>query len=172
MKDQLFSITGDGGPRLLSEVLGVLAHRRTEVRSFNAHSEHLGYRIHVLVNVQDETAASLLHRRLDRIVGVTKTVRVGADDGHRLCSVLARVRCSDSNRGQVTDVARAFGAEIVEVLPASICLSYAATPSRVNEFLALIGPFGIRELAESGTIALTRGSRAASRPSLRRVALR
>jgi acetolactate synthase regulatory subunit len=71
---QLFTITGTRGPQLLPQLFGLIVHRQTVLLS--CHACRLGdeMQVQLLVDLPDDAGAELLHRRLDRIVDVVKTV--------------------------------------------------------------------------------------------------
>jgi acetolactate synthase-1/3 small subunit len=160
MPEQLYDILGRGGPRLLAEVTAVLSHRRVAVLSVSAWPTDIGeYRIHLVADVADPVAAELLHKRLDRIVGVVKTVRLETADSHSRQAVLIRVQADAATRGQIVDLARAFGADVVEVGAMTVSLFFGGDPVRVDELLALLAPFGVREHVCTSTVSLRRGER-------------
>jgi acetolactate synthase I/III small subunit len=167
---QLFTITGTRGPQLLPQLFGLIVHRQTVLLS--CHACRLGdeMQVQLLVDLPDDAGAELLHRRLDRIVDVVKTVHSPAPASHQLRAVLVRVDCDAHTRGQVTDIARAFRAEILEIGPFSMTLSFSGAPSRVTELLGVLDQFGVRELVDSGTIALRRGAQSPGVRTLRRAA--
>ena len=50
-----------------------------------------------------------------------------------------------------------FGASVVDLAPESIVLEATGSPGKLEALLAVLAPYGIRELARTGRIGLDRG---------------
>ncbi len=57
------------------------------------------------------------------------------------------------------DVVQLFRAKVVDVAPDAITIEVTGNSDKLADFLRVIEPFGIRELVQSGMVALGRGSR-------------
>ncbi|GAB2458931.1 acetolactate synthase small subunit [Jatrophihabitans fulvus] len=172
MTEHTITVSGQGGLRLLSAVCGVLRHRGADLSSMTcSHGATGELHLSLVVTADAERDIELLLKQLNRVVGVARTVHVTERLAHRRRLVLVRVRADDAHRGQVLDVARAFGAEILEVCPTSMSVALTADPRRVADFLDVLAPFGVTECIDGGTTALRTGSTrgVARRPHLSRV---
>ncbi|EXX79843.1 acetolactate synthase regulatory subunit [Rhizophagus irregularis DAOM 197198w] len=56
----------------------------------------------------------------------------------------------------LTDLAKLFGAHVVDVASDNVIMELTAKPTRLDAFIKLVKPFGILEAARSGTMALPR----------------
>jgi acetolactate synthase-1/3 small subunit len=56
-------------------------------------------------------------------------------------------------------LAQIFGAQVVDVSPSSLLFSITGEPRKLNDFLELLRPFGLVEMAKSGRIALSRDAK-------------
>ncbi|MEU9887638.1 acetolactate synthase small subunit [Sphaerisporangium sp. NPDC051011] len=149
---------------MLSELVGMLAHRLADVSSINAALDDDTCRVQLTVATTDPAAISMLLNRINRIVGVTKVVVLTDDLAHHRSATLVTVNAvTSADRTQLLEPARALGAEIVEVAAKTVTLSFAGTPRREREFLDLVEPFGIAEIARSGAIGVRRAQGPASR---------
>ncbi|WP_432979522.1 acetolactate synthase small subunit [Dactylosporangium sp. CA-233914] len=159
-------VSGTGRTRLLSELVGVLAHRLVDVTSINAAFDDSVCRVQLSVATTDPAAIDMLLKRINRIVGVAKVVVLTDDVAHHRSATLVTVSAvAGADRSQLLELAGAFGAEIVEVAAKTVTLSFAGTPRREREFLDLVEPFGVAEIAQSGAIGVRRARRPASRPN-------
>lgn len=164
MPAELLSITTHAGIRALAQLLGVLTHRQVELLAMTAHREGNGrYRIALEVDVPDVSSSDLLHKRINRIVSVVRTVPRPSESTHSRQAVLIRVAVDTRQRAQVCELARAFSAEIIEIVASCVTVSYLGETSRIEELLALLEPYGLLDVARSGTIALRRGKPARDR---------
>ena len=71
--------------------------------------------------------------------------------------MLVKVNANNSNRPQIVDAANIFRARVVDVAPDSVVIEATGTSSKLRALLDVLEPFGIRELVQSGRVALNRG---------------
>ena len=81
--------------------------------------------------------------------------------------ILVKVRAEPEQRGQVLDVVQLFTAKAVDVTNDAITIEATGSPEKLDALLKLLEPFGIRELVQSGLVAIGRGSRSISDRALR-----
>ena len=60
------------------------------------------------------------------------------------------------------DAANLFRAKVVDVAPDAITIEVTGNVAKLADFLRVIEPFGIRELVQSGMVAIGRGGRSIS----------
>ncbi len=69
------------------------------------------------------------------------------------------------------DTVQLFRAKVIDVAPDALTIQIAGNSGKLADFLSILAPFGIRELVQSGQVAIGRGSRSISERSLRPVAV-
>ena len=57
------------------------------------------------------------------------------------------------------DAVQLFRAKVVDVAPDAVTIEVTGNAAKLKDFLAVLEPFGIRELVQSGMVAIGRGSR-------------
>jgi len=85
--------------------------------------------------------------------------------------LLVKVRADAETRGQILDVVELFQAKVVDVSPDSIVVQATGNTDKLTDLRRLLEPFGIRELVQSGMVAIGRGPRSISERTLRPVAV-
>ena len=70
---------------------------------------------------------------------------------------MVKVSCDNTNRPQVVDAANLFRARVVDVSQESVIIEATGERSKLVALLEVLEPFGIRELIQSGTVAMARG---------------
>jgi acetolactate synthase I/III small subunit len=85
--------------------------------------------------------------------------------------MLVKVRADASSRGQVLEVVQLFKAKVVDVGTDAITIQITGNQDKLADFLRIVEPFGVRELVQSGMVAIGRGSRSISERTLRPVAV-
>ena len=147
-------------PGVLTRVAGLFARR-----AFNIHSLAVGVtevpgvsRITVVVDA-DAHLLEQVTKQLNKLINVLKVVELADDSSVQRDHLLVKVRADAATRGQVVQAADLFRAHVVDVAPDSLTLEATGTREKLQAFLDLMEPYGVRELVRSGTVALSRGSR-------------
>jgi acetolactate synthase-1/3 small subunit len=69
----------------------------------------------------------------------------------------------------VLDAVQLFKAKVVDVATDAVTIQVIGNAGKLADFLRVVEPFGIRELVQSGMVAIGRGPRSISERSLRPV---
>ena len=64
-----------------------------------------------------------------------------------------------------------FRAKVVDVATDAVTVQVVGNPDKLDDFLRIVEPFGVRELVQSGMVAIGRGSRSITERTLRPVAV-
>ena len=71
--------------------------------------------------------------------------------------VMIKVKANSSNRSEVTQICDVFRGKIIDVAKESLVVEATGNGNKIVAFIELIEPFGIIELARTGTVSLRRG---------------
>ncbi len=150
---------------LMQDRPGVL-HRAVSLfrrRGFNIESLAVGHSetpgVSRMTLVVDADDVEQVVKQLYRLVEVLKVTDVTNQPSVERESVLVKVHAPAANRAPILAVVEAFDARTADVGTATMIIEMTGTPSKVDNFLAVLRPFGIREMMRGGTIAMTRGTR-------------
>ena len=125
-----------------------LVSARTEVEGIN--------RLTIVVDACDVIIEQVT-KQLNKIVPVLKVVELEEEASIVRAIMLVKVNADNTNRPQVVDAVNIFRARIVDVAQESVVIEATGTPGKLRALLDVLEPFGIRELAQSGHVALGRG---------------
>jgi acetolactate synthase-1/3 small subunit len=78
---------------------------------------------------------------------------------------LVKVHAPSQSRAEITALATVFAAKVVDVGVTTMVIEMTGAPSKVDNFLEVVRPFGIKELMRTGRIALMRGERTVKPPA-------
>jgi acetolactate synthase-1/3 small subunit len=98
---------------------------------------------------------------------VLKVVELEPDRSVERELVLVKVKADPSVRYQIIELAEMFRAKIVDVGPEALTIEATGSPAKVEAMLELLDPYGIRELARTGRVALARGGKGITDKPLR-----
>lgn len=148
---------------VLSKVSGLFSRR-----GFNIDSLAVGItedssisRMTIVVD-GDEYIVEQLEKQLNKIIPVIKVRTYAPGEYISRELSLIKVNCPAKQRLDVMKIAELMGAEIVDVAVNTLTLQFADTHERFETLLDLLKPYGIREIVRTGTVAIEKGSKAAS----------
>ncbi len=158
MPKQILSVLVENKPGVLARVSSMFARR-----GFNIHSLAVGPAADpefsmMTVVVEDENLEQVL-KQLRKLVNTIRVTELNPKDSIEREVMLVRVAADASQRGELLEAAGVFKARAVDVGTTSITFEITGTPDKVNDFLELLRPYGLIELAKSGWIALARDSK-------------
>ena len=74
--------------------------------------------------------------------------------------VLIKLRMADAAaRSQVIEIVQLFRGKIVDVHSDAVVVEATGSPEKLAALLEMLDPYGVRELVQSGMVAVARGSR-------------
>ena len=170
MSRHTLSVLVENKPGVLTRVAGLFARR-----SFNIHSLAVGptehdeiSRITVVVDV-DEKPLEHVTKQLNKLINVIKIVELEPDSSVQRELLLVKVRADVAIRSHVLEVVELFRAHVVDVVPDAVTIEATGGPGKLDALLTALEPFGIREIVQSGTVAVGRGARSITDRALDRV---
>jgi acetolactate synthase I/III small subunit len=96
-------------------------------------------------------------RQLYQLVEVLEVTDVTSQPTVERETVLVKVHAPAVSRAPILAVVEAFDARTADVGTTTMIIEMTATPAKVDNFIAVLRPFGIKEMMRGGTIAMTRG---------------
>jgi len=154
----VLSLLVEDKPGLLTRVAGLFARRGFNIESLAVgKSEVPGLsRITVVVDVE-ATPLEQVTKQLNKLVNVIKVVEL--DQGATVLRehLLIKVRVDHSNRSQILEAVTLFRARVVDVAPESLVIEVTGDSGKVQALLRMLEPYGIKEIAQSGLLAIGRG---------------
>jgi acetolactate synthase-1/3 small subunit len=83
--------------------------------------------------------------------------------------LLVKVKADSETRGQVLETVQLFRAKVVDVATDAVTIEVTGNAEKLDAFLKVLEPFGVRELVQSGMVAIGRGGRSITDRTLRPV---
>ena len=153
----VLSVLVDNEPGVLSRVVGLFSGRGFNIESLNvAPTLESGVSHMTIVTSGDEQIIEQIIKQLRKLVTVIKVV-----DYQDLAAVeremmLIKVQADDSRRGEVLRIADIFRCKVVDVSLVDLTLEATGNHDKLGAIIGLLGKFGIKELARTGTMAMRR----------------
>ena len=160
MSRHVLSLLVEDKPGLLTRVAGLFARRGFNIESLAVgHSEIEGLsRITVVVDVE-ELPLEQVTKQLNKLINVIKIVELDQDASVQREHLLIKVKVENSTRSQVLEAVTLFRARVVDVAPDALVIEVTGDSGKVQALLRMLEPYGIKEIAQSGLLAIGRGGK-------------
>ena len=156
----VLSLLVEDKPGLLTRVAGLFARRGFNIESLAVgKSEIEGLsRITVVVDVE-ELPLEQVTKQLNKLINVIKIVELDPTQSVTREHLLIKVRVDNTTRSQILEVVNLFRAKVVDVATDALVIETTGDSSKIQAFLRVLEPYGIKEIAQSGLLAIGRGSK-------------
>jgi acetolactate synthase I/III small subunit len=160
MSTHVLSLLVEDKPGLLTRVAGLFARRGFNIESLAVgHSEIDGLsRITVVVDVE-ELPLEQVTKQLNKLINVIKIVELDPTQSVHREHLLIKVRVDNATRSQVLEAVNLFRARVVDVATDALVIEVTGDSGKTTAFLRVLEPFGIKEIAQSGLLAIGRGGK-------------
>ncbi len=170
MSKHTLSVLVENKPGVLARVAGLFSRR-----AFNIHSLAVGptehpeiSRITVVVDVE-ALPLEQVTKQLNKLVHVLKIVELDRERSVQRELLLVKVRADARHRAEILQVVDLFRAHVVDVSTDALVIEAVGTPEKLDALLAALQPYDVREIVQSGTVAIGRGARSITERALDRV---
>jgi acetolactate synthase I/III small subunit len=170
MSRHTLSVLVENKPGVLARIAGLFSRRGFNIDSLAVGpTEHPEIsRMTIAVNVEDSPLEQVT-KQLNKLVEVIKIVELAGAASVSRELLLVKIKADATTRGQVLEVVQLFKAKVVDVATDAITVQVVGNQDKLEDFLRIVEPFGVRELVQSGMVAIGRGGRSISERTLRPV---
>jgi len=169
MSRHTLSVLVENKPGVLARIAGLFSRR-----GFNIDSLAVGptenpavSRMTIVVSV-DKLPLEQVTKQLNKLINVLKIVELDDSSVQREL-VLVKVKANNEMRSNVLEIATLFRAKVVDVAPETLTIEATGSGDKLEALLRVLEPYGIKELVQSGMVAVGRGGKSISDRSLRAV---
>ena len=157
------SVLVDNEPGVLARVIGLFSGRGYNIDSLTVseteHEKHLS-RITIVTSGTPMVIEQIRHQ-LERLVQIRRVVDM-TESGQSIERELAmvKVRGKGENRVEALRLAEAFRSQVVDASTEHFVFEITGRISKIDQFISLMQPLGLVEVARTGIAAITRGAAA------------
>ncbi|AXI79562.1 acetolactate synthase small subunit [Peterkaempfera bronchialis] len=168
MSKHTLSVLVENKPGVLARIAALFSRRGFNIDSLAVGpTEHPDVsRMTIVVQVEDLPLEQVT-KQLNKLVNVIKIVELDPVAAVRRELVLVKVRADAETRSQVTEIVQLFRAKTVDVSPDAVTIEATGSSDKLEAMLRMLEPYGIKELVQSGMVAIGRGARSITDRSLR-----
>jgi acetolactate synthase-1/3 small subunit len=153
----VFTVLVQNQPGVLAHISGMFA-----ARSFNIDSLVVGRTEDpqlsrmVIVTGGDELTLEQIRKQLGKIVTVVRVRDLSEQDCVERDLLLIHVNCPQERRGELRQITEIFRGSVVDVGVRSVIIQLTGPEEKIEAFIELCRPYGIKELSRTGVIAMPR----------------
>ncbi len=109
-----------------------------------------------IVTKGDDQVIEQIIKQLNKLIDTIKVVDLTFDSFVERELVLLKVQCTTQTRSEIMQISDIFRAKVVDISAKTLTLEATGSEQKVDAFIKMLKPFGIRELARTGRVALKR----------------
>jgi len=154
------SVLVDNEPGVLARVIGLFSGRGYNIESLTVseteHRQHLS--LITIVTTGTPMVIEQIKNQLDRLVPVHHVVDMTlAGDAIERELAMVKVKGKGDNRVEALRLADAFRARVIDATTESFVFEITGASDKIEQFIALMLPLGLVEIAPTGIAAIMRG---------------
>ncbi|MEB3314830.1 MAG: acetolactate synthase small subunit [Candidatus Melainabacteria bacterium] len=156
MKRSVLSVLVENESGVLARISGLFSRRGYNIESLTVGpSEQEGLSRMIIVTQDDVEQVKKQLNKLINVIKITDLSELPYVDRE-----LALIKVSSKqNRAEIIEIADLFRSRIIDVAEDSLVVEVTGDSEKINAVIQLILPFGIKEVARTGSVALLRGKK-------------
>ena len=168
MTTHTLSVLVENKPGVLARVASLFSRRGYNIDSLavgpTEHQE--GSRMTIAVNLEDQPLEQVT-KQLNKLVEVLKIVELEGTGAIERELALIKVKADAVTRSRVLETVQLFRAKVVDVAVDAVTIEVTGNREKLEAMLRVLEPFGVKELVQSGMVAINRGNRSITDRSLK-----
>ncbi|HEY2404922.1 MAG TPA: acetolactate synthase small subunit [Polyangiaceae bacterium] len=150
-------------PGVLSRVTSLFRRRCYNIVSLNVGRTHEpGISRMTFVVEADDDSARRIEANLYKLVNVLSVEDITGKESVSRCLALIKVTVGPDKRSEVLQLCEVFRARAVDVGPDTLIIEVSGDQAKIDGMLTILAPFGVAEMVQTGTVAMTRGEKGAA----------
>lgn len=168
MSRHTLSVLVQDQPGVLARISALFSRRGFNIDSLAVGPTELAgvSRMTIVVNVE-ELPLEQVTKQLNKLVNVLKIVELDPASAVQRELLLVKVKADLESRSHVLETVALFRAKVVDVATDTVTIEATGSRDKLEALLRVLEPFGVKELVQSGMVAVGRGSRSISDRTLR-----
>ena len=168
MSRHTLSVLVEDQPGVLARIASLFARRGFNIESLAVGpTEAEGVsRMTIVVNVA-ESPLEQVTKQLNKLINVLKIVELDNSAAVQRELLLVKVKADSNTRSAILETVALFRAKVVDVATDAITIEATGNRDKIQALLNVLEEYGIKELVQSGMVAIGRGAKAVSDRTLR-----
>ena len=170
---RVLSILVENESGVLTRIAGLFSRRGFNIESLTVgQTENPAYaRITITVNASN-VAVEQITKQLHKLINVIKITDLTESSFVDRELALIKVSSNTNTRSEIIQIADLFRGRIVDVAEDILIVEVTGDEGKINAMVHLLSKFGIKEIARTGRVALSRGVKLDEQHVTQRIPLR
>jgi acetolactate synthase I/III small subunit len=168
MTKHTLSVLVENKPGVLVRIAGLFSRRGFNIDSLAVGpTEHEEIsRMTIVVNCEEHPLEQVT-KQLNKLINVLKIVELEQSQAVQRELILIKVRADAETRSKVLEVVEVFRARVLDMAVDAVTVEATGSHDKLEALVRVLDPFGIKELVQSGMVAVGRGGRSITDRTLR-----
>lgn len=155
-------------PGVLARISALFSRRGYNIESLAVGpTETPGISRMTIVTEVDDNSLEQITKQLNKLINVLKIVELEDSAAVERELMLIKVKADDQNRTAVLQLVELFRAKVVDVSSDAVTIEATGSREKLEALCDGLQPYGVKEIVQSGVVALARGTRSIGDRALR-----
>ena len=146
-------------PGVLNRVSSLMRARNFNIESLAvSHTDQPDVSRMTITLNGDDVAVEQAAKQLYRLIDVLKVQDVTSEPTIEHELALVKIRATDSNRAEILKLVELSKGRLLDFAGDAVIAEITGSETEVDTFVALVRPYGIKELVRTGAVVMSRGS--------------
>jgi acetolactate synthase I/III small subunit len=147
-------------PGVLNRVTTLFRRRGYNIASLNVGRTNQDGVSRMTIEVEaDDDKAQRIEANLYKMVNVLSVEDITHKSNVSRDLVLIKVKATAEKRSEIFQLCEVFRAHFIDVHPETLIVEVTGTQDKIEGLVQMLAPFGILEMVQTGTVAMTRGGK-------------
>jgi acetolactate synthase-1/3 small subunit len=154
MNQHVLSVKVENRSGVLARVVGLFSARGYNIDSLTVNKTHSSDVSVITIVVRgDDRIIEQVKKQLNKLIDVIKVSDHLPEKSLQRELAIIKISCSPAKRVELFQIAQTFHAEVIDMSQKSVTLEIVGDPSRIENMIELIRPYGIQDLVQTGRVS-------------------
>ncbi len=152
---KIFSVLVENRSGVLCKVAGLFSRRCFNIDSLAVgETEEKDVSVMTIVSSGDERTMEQIEKQLNKKLDIIKVKTFTEENSVSRELMLIKVKYQQNNRSDIIEICNVLNASVLDMSTSTLLIQICDTPEKIELLIQMLSPFGIVELARTGTLAL------------------
>lgn len=154
----VISMLVEDHPGVLTRIAGMFARRGFNIDTITVGKTlKQGISKMVITLIGDDKTVEQLEKQINKLIDTIKVTELAHDSIIRELCLIKIAIPNDKAKEEILRYTKIYKTKIVDINPKSITTQIVGKPEKIDSFIKLVKPFGIKEISRTGVTAIPRG---------------
>lgn len=152
---KIFSVQVENRAGVLWKVAGLFSRRCYNIDSLAVgETDNNDVSVMTIVSSGDEHTMEQIEKQLNKKIDIIKVKTFTEANSISRELMMIKVRYTKDNRSDIIEICNVLNANVLDMSASSLFIQLCDTPEKIELLIQMLAPYGIVEMARTGTLAL------------------